>query len=157
MTEVRSAQDCYFTDEETAACAEEAHKRGLRLCSHARARDSVTMCIKHGVDIIYHGSYIDEEGTSDCLARHAAIHIFELYGFPVSSRGRESCGVVGSTARMRTISIEQAILPLIDHVQNAAFILLAAFHLHLPNNHVCLQNWLSTLYLLHRCEYIFKR
>lgn len=60
ICEIRSAQDCYFTDEETAACVEEAHKQGIRLCAHARARDSVKMCVKHGVDVIYHGSYIDE-------------------------------------------------------------------------------------------------
>lgn len=44
ITEIRSAQDCYFTDEETAACVDEAHKHGKRLCAHARARDSVKMC-----------------------------------------------------------------------------------------------------------------
>jgi imidazolonepropionase-like amidohydrolase len=62
ITEIRSAQDCYFHDEEMAACVDEAHKRGKRLCAHARARDSVKMCVKHGVDVIYHGSYIDDEG-----------------------------------------------------------------------------------------------
>ena len=44
ITEIRSARDCYFTDEETAACVDEAHKHGKRLCAHARARDSVLMC-----------------------------------------------------------------------------------------------------------------
>jgi hypothetical protein len=43
ITEIRSAQDCYFTDEETAACVDEGHRLGKRLCAHARARDSVTM------------------------------------------------------------------------------------------------------------------
>jgi hypothetical protein len=62
ITETRDAQDCYYTDEETAACVDEAHKHGIRLCAHARARDSVKMCVKHGVDIIYHASWIDEEG-----------------------------------------------------------------------------------------------
>jgi imidazolonepropionase-like amidohydrolase len=58
----RDANECFFTEEETAACVDEAHSRGVRLCSHARARDSVKQCIKHGVDVIYHGSWIDEEG-----------------------------------------------------------------------------------------------
>lgn len=44
ITETLAAQDCYFTDEETAACVDEAHKHGKRLCAHARARDSVIMC-----------------------------------------------------------------------------------------------------------------
>ena len=62
ITETRDAQDCYFSDEETAACVDEAHRQGIRLCAHARARDSVKMCIQHGVDIIYHASWIDDEG-----------------------------------------------------------------------------------------------
>ncbi|KAK5936854.1 hypothetical protein PMZ80_010973 [Knufia obscura] len=62
ITETRDAQDCYFTDEETAACVDEGHRHGRRLCAHARARDSVKQCVKHGVDIIYHASWIDDEG-----------------------------------------------------------------------------------------------
>ncbi|KAK0324000.1 hypothetical protein LTR82_005121 [Friedmanniomyces endolithicus] len=62
ICETRDAQDCYYSDEETAACVDEGHRLGVRLCAHARARDSVKMCIKHGVDIIYHASWIDEEG-----------------------------------------------------------------------------------------------
>ncbi|CAM1504602.1 Fc.00g021930.m01.CDS01 [Cosmosporella sp. VM-42] len=64
ICEVRSAEECFFTDEETAACVDEAHKYKKRLCAHARARDSIKMCLNHGVDVIYHGSYIDDEGTS---------------------------------------------------------------------------------------------
>lgn len=64
ITETRSAQDCYFSDEETAACVDEAHSLGKRLCAHARARDSVRMCVRHGVDVIYHASYIDDEGMN---------------------------------------------------------------------------------------------
>jgi len=74
ITEIRSAQDCYFTDEETAACVDEGHKHGKRLCAHARARDSVKMCIRHGVDVIYHASYIDEEGM-DMLEENRSKHI----------------------------------------------------------------------------------
>ncbi|KAH8176731.1 amidohydrolase family protein [Sarocladium implicatum] len=62
ITDIRSAQDCYFTDEDTAACVEVAHSLGKRLCAHARARDSVTMCVRHNVDVVYHGSYVDDEG-----------------------------------------------------------------------------------------------
>ncbi|KAI4826368.1 hypothetical protein E4T45_10332, partial [Aureobasidium sp. EXF-8846] len=74
ITEIRSAQDCYFTDEETAACVDEAHKHGKRLCAHARARDSVKMCVRHGVEAIYHASYIDDEGM-DMLEAAKTKHI----------------------------------------------------------------------------------
>ncbi|GME64579.1 hypothetical protein W97_02973 [Neofusicoccum parvum] len=73
ITETRSAQDCYFTDEETAACVDEAHRHGKRLCAHARARDSVTMCLRHGVDVIYHASYISDEGM-DMLEQRKTKH-----------------------------------------------------------------------------------
>ncbi|OBT70790.1 hypothetical protein VF21_10090 [Pseudogymnoascus sp. 05NY08] len=74
ITEIRSAQDCYFTDDETAACVEEAHSLGRRVCAHARARDSVTMCVRHGVDVIYHASYIDDGGM-DMLEKQRSKHI----------------------------------------------------------------------------------
>jgi hypothetical protein len=35
---------------------------GKMACAHARARDSVKMCVKHGVDLIYHASFTDDEG-----------------------------------------------------------------------------------------------
>lgn len=67
ICDARSAQDCFFTDEETAAAVDEAHKYKKRTCAHARARDSVTQCIKHGVDVIFHGSYVDDEGMTRLL------------------------------------------------------------------------------------------
>lgn len=74
ITETRDAQDCYFTDEETAACVDEGHRHGVRLCAHARARDSVKQCVQHGVDIIYHASWIDQEGM-DMLEAKKHKHI----------------------------------------------------------------------------------
>lgn len=62
ILEERSAEDCFFSDEETAACVDEAHRNGLRVCAHARARESVIQCARHGVDVIYQASYCDDEG-----------------------------------------------------------------------------------------------
>lgn len=62
IIESKSAEECFFSDEETAACVDEAHRNGIRVCSHARARDSVIQSARHGVDVIYHASYTDEEG-----------------------------------------------------------------------------------------------
>lgn len=45
---------------------QEAHGLGRRLCAHARARDAVKVCVRHGVDVIYHASYIDDEGKPPC-------------------------------------------------------------------------------------------
>ncbi|KAK9847825.1 hypothetical protein MYU51_018211 [Penicillium brevicompactum] len=74
ITEIRDAEDCYFTPEETSACVDEAHKNGKRVCSHARARDSVQQSVDYGVDVIYHASYIDEKGM-DMLEKNKSKHI----------------------------------------------------------------------------------
>ncbi|KAJ4416147.1 hypothetical protein N0V82_006907 [Gnomoniopsis sp. IMI 355080] len=74
ICETRDAQDCYFSDADTAACVAEAHSHGIRVCGHARARDSVNMCIRHGVDVIYHASWIDDEGM-DMLEKAKHKHI----------------------------------------------------------------------------------
>lgn len=48
--------------------------RRFRVCSHARARDSVAQCVRHGVDVIYHASYIDGT-TMDELEKNKHRHV----------------------------------------------------------------------------------
>lgn len=67
ITEIRSAEDCYYTEEETRVAVEEAHKLGKRVCSHARARDSVIQSAKYDVDVIFHASYTCDEGMKQSL------------------------------------------------------------------------------------------
>jgi imidazolonepropionase-like amidohydrolase len=55
------AEETPMTDEEVAVAVSEAKRRGRRVCAHARSAESVKMCIRHGVEIIYHASYADEE------------------------------------------------------------------------------------------------
>ncbi|KAJ5862122.1 hypothetical protein N7455_006190 [Penicillium solitum] len=74
ILESRSAQDSFFDETETAACVQEAHRLGLRVCSHARAQEAIAQCVKYGVDVIYHGSYIDEV-TMDELEKNKSRHI----------------------------------------------------------------------------------
>ncbi|MFW0796763.1 amidohydrolase family protein [Gordonia sp. CPCC 205515] len=56
------ADDTYFSEEECAAAVTEAHRFNKRVCAHARSAESVKMCVRNGVDIIYHASYTDAEG-----------------------------------------------------------------------------------------------
>jgi imidazolonepropionase-like amidohydrolase len=65
ITGTQRAEDTYFTDAEIAVAVEEAHRRGVRVCAHARSAESVKMCLRTGVDIIYHGSFIDDEGMDE--------------------------------------------------------------------------------------------
>jgi imidazolonepropionase-like amidohydrolase len=56
-----SAQATPMAEEEIAMAVGEARRRGIRVCAHARSGESVKLCVKHGIEIIYHASYADEE------------------------------------------------------------------------------------------------
>jgi len=62
-----------FTDEEIAAAADEAHNRGKRVAAHARSVRSIKKCVKHGIELIYHASFTDEEAL-DLLEAHKDRH-----------------------------------------------------------------------------------
>ena len=50
-----------MTDAEIAMAVKEAHTRGKRVAAHARSSDSVKQCVRHGIELIYHASFADEE------------------------------------------------------------------------------------------------
>jgi len=56
-----AAEATVMADEEVAIAVSEARRRGIRVCAHARSAESVKMCVRHGIEIIYHASYADEE------------------------------------------------------------------------------------------------
>lgn len=62
-----------FTAEEFRIIAEESHRLG-RLCSvHARSRDACRDASAAGFDLIFHASYIDDEGIENCLKQDLTI------------------------------------------------------------------------------------
>ncbi|MCA3250672.1 MAG: amidohydrolase family protein [Rubrivivax sp.] len=62
-----------FTEEEIATCVDEARRWGKRVAAHARSTWSIKQCIKQGIEVIYHASFIDEEGL-DLLEAHKFDH-----------------------------------------------------------------------------------
>ncbi|GMA19170.1 dipeptidase [Arsenicicoccus piscis] len=95
ITGTQRAEDTYFSDDEVAAAVSEAHRRGKRVCAHARSAESVKMCVRHGVDVIYHASFTDEEGMDMLEANKdwvwvapglnwlvATLYEAEAFGFP---------------------------------------------------------------------------
>ena len=69
------ADDTYFSEEECAAAVAEAHRFHKRVCAHARSAESVKMCLRNGVDIIYHASYIDDEGMDMLEAKKDSVFV----------------------------------------------------------------------------------
>lgn len=60
ITSVR-AEETPMAEDEIAMASSEAKRRNRRICAHARSSESVKLCVKYGVDIIYHASFADEE------------------------------------------------------------------------------------------------
>ena len=48
-------------EEEVSAAARTAHAHGKRVAAHVRAAASIKSALKHGVDILYHCEYADDE------------------------------------------------------------------------------------------------
>ena len=55
------AETTWMSDEEVAIAVKEARMRGKRLAAHARSCESIKQCVRHGIEIIYHASFTDEE------------------------------------------------------------------------------------------------
>ncbi len=55
------AETTWMSDEEVAMAVKETKLRGKRVTAHARSCESLKQCVRHGIDIIYHASFTDEE------------------------------------------------------------------------------------------------
>src|SRR5438445_438227 len=51
----------WMSDEEVAIAVKETKMRGKRVAGHARSGESIKQCVRHGIEIIYHASFADEE------------------------------------------------------------------------------------------------
>lgn len=60
------AETTWMSDAEVAAAMDEVRIRGKRGSAHARSAASVKQALRHGIDVIYHASFTDEE-TLDML------------------------------------------------------------------------------------------
>lgn len=56
-----AAEQSPFAEDEVAMLAAEAHRNGKRIAAHARSAESVKQCVRHGIELIYHASFADEE------------------------------------------------------------------------------------------------
>lgn len=55
-------------DEVREAVTEARRKPGTRVCAHARSDESVQQCLKFGIDMIYHASYVSDETIEQLAA-----------------------------------------------------------------------------------------
>jgi imidazolonepropionase-like amidohydrolase len=55
------AETTWMTDDEVAVAVKEVRMRGKRVTAHARSCESLKQCVRHGIEIIYHASFTDDE------------------------------------------------------------------------------------------------
>lgn len=62
-----------FTQEETSAMADEIRRLGKRSVAHARGREASLYAARAGIDLIFHCSYMDDEGLEIAARNGCAI------------------------------------------------------------------------------------
>jgi len=60
-TPASPADATVMNEAEVAAVCDVAHAHGKRMAAHARSAESVKMCLRHGVNVIYHATLLDDE------------------------------------------------------------------------------------------------
>ncbi len=92
-----------FTEEEFRIIADETH-RLERICAvHARSRGSARDSAKAGFDIIFHASYIDDEGIEHCLKNGCIINPTLTLLTNLVDASQEQAGASGISAFQREI------------------------------------------------------
>ena len=76
------ANTTLIDDDELAALVKVAHGRGRRVAGHATSADSVKMCVRHDVDIIYHAAFADSEALDMIESVKETVFVAPAVGFP---------------------------------------------------------------------------
>lgn len=70
-----------MSEAEVAAAAEVVHAHGKRMSAHARSAESVKRCVRHGVKVIYHANFADEEALDMLEANRDHVFVSPNIGF----------------------------------------------------------------------------
>jgi len=78
-------QTTVMTEEEIAAVCEIGHIHGKMIAAHARSSLSVKLCLKHGVQVIYHANYADEEALAMLESAKDSIFVAPAFGLAIAT------------------------------------------------------------------------
>jgi len=70
-----------MSEAEVAAAAEVVRAHGKRMSAHARSAGSVKLCVKHGIKVIYHANFVDEESLDMLEANKDWLFVSPNIGF----------------------------------------------------------------------------
>ena len=79
-TPASPADTTVMNDAEVAAVCNVAQAHGKRIAAHARSAESVRMCLRHGVDVIYHATLLDDDARDQLEAQRHRIFVAPVLG-----------------------------------------------------------------------------
>jgi len=79
-TPASPADTTVMNDAEVAAVCDVAQAHGKRVAAHARSAESVRMCLRHGVDVIYHATLLDEDALDRLEAERSRVFVAPVLG-----------------------------------------------------------------------------
>ena len=100
-----------LTDAELQLIADEAHRLNVMTSIHARSRDSVIGAARAGFDVIFHASYIDDEGIELCLKNGSVIIPTLTLLTNIIAANHGQAGVSGSGAFADEVAAARERLP----------------------------------------------
>ncbi len=74
------AHETVMNDAEVEAVCEVARSRGKRVAAHVRSAESVKMALRHGVDVLYHATLIDDEACAQLEAQRERVFVAPTLG-----------------------------------------------------------------------------
>lgn len=75
------SESTVMSEAEVAAAAEVVHAHGKRMSAHARSAGSVKLCVKHGIKVIYHANFVDDEALDLLEANKDWLFVSPNIGF----------------------------------------------------------------------------
>jgi len=98
--ELEDPDPLQFTDQELVAVTDEAHRLGYRVAAHAEGLDGCAAAIRHGVDTIEHGMYLNQRpDLLDAMAAAGQVLVPTLSGYYwMAGLGEDVIDPVGARA-----------------------------------------------------------
>ena len=79
-TPASPADKTVMNEAEVAAVCDVAQAHGKRVAAHARSAASVSMCLRHGVEVIYHATLLDDVARSQIEAQRERVFVAPVLG-----------------------------------------------------------------------------
>jgi len=76
------AEDTAMSDDEVAAVCAVARQRNRMVAAHARSAEAVKMCVRNGVQVIYHATLADDEAKDMLEAERDRVFVAPAMGLP---------------------------------------------------------------------------